>query len=201
MSFNYSNGLIYKIVCNDTNIKDCYIGSTTNFVQRKSQHKSACNNENGKKYNIRVYKCIRENGGWDNWSMLEVEKYSCNTKRELELRERHCLDQLKANLNCFIPSRTLKEYREENRDKILEHQKEYYEENKDKILERMKEYDKKNKDKKKEYCENNKDKIKERNSKIFECQCGSIIKIYEKPRHKRTKKHKFYEEVYNFIHS
>ena len=41
----YENGLIYKIVCNDPNITDCYIGSTTNIVKRRQSHKSACNNK------------------------------------------------------------------------------------------------------------------------------------------------------------
>ncbi len=42
---NYSKGLVYKLCCNDTNIKDIYVGSTTNFIRRKSDHKSACDNE------------------------------------------------------------------------------------------------------------------------------------------------------------
>ncbi len=79
---DYSNTIIYKIVCKDLEIKDCYVGHTTNFIQRRGQHKSACNIENSKNYNYNVYNCIRNNSGWDNWDMIEVEKYSCNDKNE-----------------------------------------------------------------------------------------------------------------------
>ncbi|MHA2181715.1 MAG: GIY-YIG nuclease family protein [Promethearchaeota archaeon] len=142
----YQNGVIYKIVCNDSNIKDCYVGSCCNFNKRKSQHKSDCNNENGKSYNYRVYQTIRANGGWNNWSMLEVESYSCGTKRQLEARERHWLEELKANLNCQIPTRTRKEYQKEYKkeyqktDKCKQYVKEYRKTDKYKQL--QKEYQK-----------------------------------------------------------
>ena len=38
-NINYSNTIIYKIVCNDLNVKELYIGSTTDFYNRKSNHK------------------------------------------------------------------------------------------------------------------------------------------------------------------
>ncbi len=40
--------IIYKIVCKDINITDCYIGSSIKFRKRKNLHKSNCNNVNGK---------------------------------------------------------------------------------------------------------------------------------------------------------
>ena len=43
---DYSKTIIYKIVCNDLNITDLYIGHTTNFIKRKATHKSNCNNIN-----------------------------------------------------------------------------------------------------------------------------------------------------------
>ena len=44
---------IYKIVCNDVSVTDFYIGSTSNFRNRKYQHKDNCNNSNmtDKQYN------------------------------------------------------------------------------------------------------------------------------------------------------
>ena len=36
----YNNSLVYKIKCNDPNVTDSYIGSTTNFKVRCSAHKS-----------------------------------------------------------------------------------------------------------------------------------------------------------------
>ena len=39
---NYLNTIIYKFVCNDLNIKDTYVGHTTDFIKRKATHKSHC---------------------------------------------------------------------------------------------------------------------------------------------------------------
>ena len=119
---DYSKTVIYKIVCNDLNVKDIYIGSTTDYTRRKSQHKNNSANVNEKKYNLKVYQFIRNNEGWDNWSMFEIEKYPCNDKREAELRERYYYELLNANLNVRNPSRSQKEYKEINKDKIKEKQ-------------------------------------------------------------------------------
>lgn len=73
-NIDYSNTIIYKIYCKDKTIKDVYIGQTTNFVIRKYEHKTSCNTKN----DLEIYKTIRENGGWDNWNMIEIAKYNCN---------------------------------------------------------------------------------------------------------------------------
>ena len=80
---NYSNAVIYKIFCKDTNISEIYIGSTTNFKIRKSKHKSVCNNENDKNYNLKVYEYIRANGGFENFEIVIIEEYPCNNKKEV----------------------------------------------------------------------------------------------------------------------
>ena len=67
LNIDYSKIVIYKIVCNDLNIPDCYVGSTTNFSRRKNGHKTACNNSNLKNHNLKIYLAIRANSGWDNW--------------------------------------------------------------------------------------------------------------------------------------
>ena len=106
---NYDNTIIYKIVCSDLNITDLYVGHTTNFTKRKTAHKTSCNNENSFSYNLKLYQMIRENGGWDNWNMIEIEKYSCNDGNESRARERYWYEQLKANLNVCHPNRSTKE--------------------------------------------------------------------------------------------
>jgi len=146
-------GIIYKLVSTDINIKECYVGSTINFIRRKHEHKRRCNNENSDNYNQYVYKFIRDNNGWDSFSMIQIEEFKFNTRNELNSRERYWIETLQAKLNKILPTRTRHEYREQNKDKI----KEYRENNKDKL----KEYYENNKDKSKEYYENNKDKIKE----------------------------------------
>jgi len=58
----------------DTNLK--YIGSTKDFYYIMCIHKSYCNNPKSKKYNFKVYKTIRDNGGWDNFNkilMINIE--------------------------------------------------------------------------------------------------------------------------------
>jgi len=184
---NYGNGLIYKLCCNDTNIKDEYVGSTTDFTERKRSHKRSCNNSNYNKYNLNVYKIIRENGGFENWSMIQIEKFPCENKRELETRERHWIETLKSKLNCSIPTRTKKEYRTENVDKIKEKNKEYYIENADKLKEKNKEWRTENVDKikeqMKEYYIENADKIKEKNKEYY---IENADKIKEKNKEWRT---------------
>jgi hypothetical protein len=111
---DYSQSMIYRIVPNDTNLKFCYIGSTTNFTKRKSRHKYICNNKNNKHYNINVYKTIRDYGGWDAFSMVLVEPFACNNNRELEARERYWYDYYSSfgylMLNKQVPNRSHNEY-------------------------------------------------------------------------------------------
>jgi hypothetical protein len=95
---------------------------------------------NSKHYNVFVNKFIRNNGGWDNFSMIEIEKYPCNDRLEAKKRERYWIETLNANLNKVLPSRIRKEYYEDNKIKLLEQKQNYYEDNKSKILEQRKIY-------------------------------------------------------------
>jgi len=190
---DYANSSIYKLCCRDTDITDCYVGSTTNFRSRKCQHKSSCNKENNRDYDRKVYQFIREHGGWENWDMILIEKVNVNDGNELHKEERKWIEQLNSTLNCRIPTRTDKEYREENKDKITERKKEYYFDNKEIVKERYKEYYKKNKnellEKSKNYYENNKNKVKERHSKKIQCLiCNSIINRRGLKEHQKTMK-------------
>jgi len=167
---DYSKTLIYKIVCKDLNIKDCYVGHTTNFRQRKSLHKSICNNQNSKYYNNYKYKFIRENGGWENWDMIEIKKYPCNDKREAEAEERRLYEELNSNLNMYRPFRT----NEEKKEQI----KNYYQENKDTLNDNNNNY----------YLEN-KNKILEKKNEKFNCKCGGKYTYANKAQHLKSKKH------------
>ena len=156
---DYSKTIFYRIVCNDLNITDCYIGHTTNFIKRKQKHKQDCISEKSK-----VYQFIRDNGGWLNWSMIMIDQISCENLNDACKLERKFLEEYKATLNSNIPSRTQKEWFEDNIDKIKDYQKEYNNLNKDYQKEYQKEYYNKNIDKKKEqqkeWREKNKDKMK-----------------------------------------
>lgn len=109
---NYAKSIIYKLCCKNPSITDEYIGSTTNKDRRKHQHKNCCNNENIEKNNLPVYRCIRANGGFENWDMIVLEEYPCESKRELEMRERYWFELINPTLNKFIPRRTDEEIKE-----------------------------------------------------------------------------------------
>jgi hypothetical protein len=94
---------MYKIVCKDLKITECYVGHTTNFTDRKRRHKGCCNVESNLKHNLKIYTIIRANGGWDNWSMIEIENFPCDSKRQAESRERVWYELLDAKLNSQIP--------------------------------------------------------------------------------------------------
>jgi len=162
---DYSKTLIYKLCCKNLDVKDIYVGSTCNFTKRKYTHKSTCNNINDQNYNRKVYKFIRENGGFENWDMIMVEEYPCENKMQKLQRERYWYEELKANLNIQNPKRSQKEYRLNNSEKIKDQKKEYYQNNLEKYKEQRKEYYKNNsekiKEQKKEYTLNNVEKIKE----------------------------------------
>jgi hypothetical protein len=137
---------MYKISCNDPSIQDIYVGHTTDFVIRKNGHKSKCLNENSPRHNVKLYKTIRDNGGWDNWSMLPIEEYPCENTIQARIRENQLIKELNSTLNCNIPTRDYKQYYEDTRDLFLEKSKTYRDNNKEKVAEYQKQYRQKNKE-------------------------------------------------------
>ena len=165
---NYQNGMIYKLVCNDLSIKDIYIGSTTSFRKRKYTHKGSCNDINAKNYNSKVYKFIRDNGGFKNWSMVLIAETPCNSKLELNKFERKFYEELNPKLNSVCPGRTKKEWYNDNKEHNKIKHKKYYEDNKDKIKKNYEDNKDKIKIKHKKYRQDNKDKIKIKQKKYYE---------------------------------
>ena len=106
---DYSKTHFYKIVCKDLNIKDCYIGHTTDLTKRKHSHKKACINPNVKYHNINLYKTVRENGGWDGWDMLLISTESFANSLEARRREREITEEIQANVNMVRPFRSKEE--------------------------------------------------------------------------------------------
>jgi len=105
--YDCSGIVIYKIYSYDVNIKDIYIGYTKNFENRKKIHE-----ENSEYKNTKLYISIRENGGWDNWNMIIIEKCNYNTREEVLTRQRELIKKLNANLNTIIPIRSKEEKKE-----------------------------------------------------------------------------------------
>ena len=100
---DYSNTIIYKITCKDTEIKDVYVGHTTNFVQRKHAHKQSCINPNSQNYDCKLYNTIREKGGWSNWRMEIINFFNCYDHYEARQKEQEYFISLNANLNSIEP--------------------------------------------------------------------------------------------------
>jgi hypothetical protein len=189
---NYNKSSIYKLCCRDLNITEIYVGSTTNFNRRRNQHKSACKclYKSSSKYSTyKLYQFIRDNGGWDNWTMVLLEKYNCDNKIELHTRERYWIEELKADLNCIIPTRTQKEYVEDNKEKISIRKKIYTAKNTEKKAKYDKIYRAENFEHRKEYDT----KIyNEKKNKKIKCGCGSSYLGYCKSKikkHEATPKH------------
>ena len=180
---DYSKTIIYTIRSKDS----IYVGSTTHFVNRKNQHKSNIYNENVKEYNYKLYKTIRENNG--EWDIQPYSKYPCNDVVEQTIEEQRICLLLKADMNSKSCGTGLnyselgneeyyKQYRTENKDKLLEYYKQYYNENKDKISEKQK-----------QHYTVNKEKLLEHMKQKITCECGCIVSRTNLSPHKKTKKH------------
>ena len=138
--FAINDYIFYKLACLDNSVDLCYTGSTANWKQRKQSHKSDCNNENGKKYNLKVYTLIRENGGWDNFKMIEIGKQEQITLRQAEYIEEQYRVELNATMNGRSCFRTEEEKQEYNKERC----KKWYENNKEHQKEHMKNWHKNN---------------------------------------------------------
>jgi hypothetical protein len=131
-----------------------YIGSTcstlsTRLSKHLYQYKSFLNNIS----NFVTSFIILKN---DDYEMILIEDYPCETKKQLKEREQfYILNTCCVNKN--IPNRTLKQYYidnkenykqyyQNNKEMIIQNQRNYYRTNKDVIREKYKNYYIKNKD-------------------------------------------------------
>ena len=100
---DYSNTIFYKIHCKNPDVKDVYIGHTTNFVQRKHAHKRSCTHEKSSSYNCKVYNVIRQYGGWDNWKMEIIAFHDCEDHYGARKLEQQYFEQYEATMNSIEP--------------------------------------------------------------------------------------------------
>jgi hypothetical protein len=164
---DFSKALIYSIVCKSDETL-LYIGSTTNFTQRKNAHKTACNNEKNKDHNSPVYVIIRANGGWDNFEIKPVKEYTCESKIQLVIEEERIRKEMKANLNAmraYLSPEERQEYKikyeESHKEMKQKYRKEHIEEAKQYSIEYRKEH-------KEEICEMKRKHYKEHQKEIYE---------------------------------
>ena len=107
---------IYGIFCLDEEIKDCYIGSTRLFSRRKFQHKNQFDNPNRPTYKYKVYRFIRENGGFDNFEIKKLHSFYPENQIELRQTEREYIEKYNGTLNTQLPNRSPEEYRNDRKE-------------------------------------------------------------------------------------
>jgi hypothetical protein len=145
---DYKKSIIYTIICN-TDDSLIYVGSTTDYRRRKNQHKTKSNPSENRNHNTPQYKIIRENGGWDNFTMTPVKEFPCENKIQLSIEEERIRKELNATLNRRRAIRTPEEkvedqyrthkiYNQVKKVEINEKSRAYYEANKEKISLRQK---------------------------------------------------------------
>ena len=197
---NYQDGKIYKLVCNVTNL--VYIGSTCEpqLARRLAGHVGNYKKWRNGKYNFVTSFKVLEG---DNYDIILIKNVKCNNKEELHAEERKVIESTNC-VNKVIPTRTNKQYKQDNQDKISEQMKQYRNNNKEKLRDHMKKYYEDNQDKIKQYYkewyEANQDKILEQQKQYYElnkaklsektdCQCGGRYDQTHKSRHIKSSKH------------
>ena len=147
----YQKGKIYKLVSTTSDL--VYYGSTTRILSyRLTDHKSDYKGYLNGKRNYRTSFELMKLG---DAQIILVEDYRCDTKKELLARERFYIEN-NICVNKEIPGRTIKEWRDKN-----------------------KEYDK-------EYYKKNKDKISKRTGRKIICKCGRVIRFGNIAQHKKS---------------
>ena len=98
-NIDYSKTIIYKIQHKEKP-ELIYIGHTTNYDSRKSQHKKASNDNLP---SSPFYKRIKDCGGWNNFMMSPIKQVNCTSRIDALIEEQKVIDELGATLN-YCPS-------------------------------------------------------------------------------------------------
>jgi hypothetical protein len=149
----FSNGKIYILTGSD---KYYYIGSTiTELRYRLNKHKG-----DAKIKDTYAYKHFNKLG-WDNVKIELLEKYPCNSKEELIIKENEYIIIAKCDNNCLNRNNSYmteedkiewkRQYRQDNKEQIKEYNKNYVVNHKEIVEQKQKEYREANKEKLKEY--------------------------------------------------
>ncbi len=205
---NYANCKFYRLVCKDPAVKECYVGHTCDEVKRRYSHKTRCTNAKNKKYNLLVYKFLREHGSWDNWSLIVHETLAVENKTAAVLRERYWFEFYKATLNSNVPGRTDAEYRAVHVEEIKTYNAEYHKAHAEEIKTYNAAYHKAHAEEIKtyhaayhkahvdeiktynaEYHKAHADKINAHKAEKHDCECGGKFTNAHHNRHLRTARH------------
>jgi hypothetical protein len=179
----YHTSKIYKI--SSPRCEKFYIGSTTRTLkERLSRHKANYKIyiEKGIGSCLTSFKVVK----FDDAIIELIKNVKCENRKDLDKIEGECIKEHHNRiLNKNVAGRTMKEYKEVNKDKIKEQQKEWYEAHKNEIKEWTKDYREANKENIKQYYETNKEKLNEK----FDCDCGGKYTFQNKARHEKSQRH------------
>ena len=195
---DYSQGKIYSIRSYQTD--KMYIGSTCQpLSKRLYDHKKRYKWYTQGKYNkyCSSYKILQ----YEDHYIELIKEYPCDCKEKLIKKEGKYIRRYLKKGRCVnrnIACRTKKEWVQDNKEKLSEYHKQYSQKNKEDLKQYKKQYREDNKEKikkrEKQYREINKDKIKQRKAVKITCDCGSTVRRNDYARHKKSKKHKKWEE-------
>lgn len=170
---DYCNTKIYQIVDLDT--KDTYIGHTIQTLgQRLAGHvKDHQAWKNGRHNYVTSFPII-ERG---HYAISLIEDYPCENVDQARLRERFYIENT-ACVNRNIPGRSRAQYREENRETILQKHRAYNDANHDVILQKHRAYN-----------DANRERIYEKKREKHECPCGGHYTMNNRHTHIKSKIH------------
>jgi len=170
---DYSNSSIYKLCHRNPFVNATYVGSTTNMAKRKYSHKQCINKEHTKdRY---LYSTIKNTGGWENWEMVELEKYSATDKKDLHRKEREWKEKLGATLNMRTPILSEEESLEQHREAARRWKKENPEKNRAAV---------------KKWKKQNPEVYKSYQAMMMVCPCGAVVTRNHLSRHRKSRVHK-----------
>lgn len=175
---DYSNGKIYAIRSYQTN--SVYVGSTTqSLAMRMVGHRKRYKTwqaDNNRKW-LSSYELLALGDAY----IELLEACPCANRNELHRAEGQQIRALDC-VNRHIAGRTRQEWNSDNAESISVKMKVYRQVNKERINV-----------KKKTHYQANKERIKARLSQPWTCPCGSTVRINEKARHEKSKKHLKYQ--------
>ena len=152
---DYQKGKIYKIASYKTSL--VYIGSTVQELSsRMSGHRKKHRSyQTGNKDYTSSFEIL----AYGDAKIVLVESFSCNSKYELEKRERYWIEQTEC-VNRYTPTRTQKERYQDNKEHYRKKDRQYEQANQEKIRARKKQYYKDNKEKITQHSQTNREHIR-----------------------------------------
>jgi hypothetical protein len=191
---NYQFGKVYMIEALNGEEGDIYVGSTAKqyLSQRMTKHRESYKLwKEGKAEYITAYDLF-DKYGLENCSIMLLETYPCNSRDELRGREGFHMRSL-ACVNKNMAGRTQGEWCEDNKEIIKQKRHQKYEKNKEMIDARNKKYADSHKE---ELAQRSKERYEKNKTRLLEkitCECGTTCSRISMSEHKKTKKHKNYE--------